>query len=350
MTAFPSYAKSLGQDPVMYGDIGLDEILLTSAESGETWRIGRTAQDMVGDLDTSDSERELFGRERYYSESFRILVEAGLGLALMKNSCGGWNGEDIHVETGLPPAYLHEDSEALREVIAGKHRFAIKTASGSQAFDFEIAPENVTIIGQPEGTLASLSTDNNAHGIRDARRYFNSRVLIFDAGFGTLDLFEIANRTSRSKETFPEYGMRAVLSATRQKISDKMGVVLGPSAMQRALETGTVLLKKRKGLVIESKKEDFTPMLKDASDGVCRGAVEKIMNLYGGLFDYDYLILTGGCSAPWEAPIREYFKNVDGLTVVMGNENEPTLPIIFCNVRGYYMHLVGNMRHSAKKA
>lgn len=73
------------------------------------------------------------------------------------------------------------------------------------------------------------------------------------------------------------------------------------------------------------------------------------MNTYSGLFAYDYLVLTGGTGAAWEPYIREYFKDMDRLSIVMGNENCPDTDVIFCNVRGYYMYLINSIRRRLRK-
>ena len=90
-----------------------------------------------------------------------------------------------------------------------------------------------------------------------------------------------------------------------------------------------------------------TDLLEASTKAICEQAVEKVINMYNALDEYDYLILTGGTSAVWEPYIREYFQAIERLTVVMGNENCPGLDIIFCNVRGYYMYLIEWLRRKS---
>lgn len=350
--AFPSYAKNLGKNPTLYGDQDLHEILYRDGETGEIWRVGRSAQLMIDDRDTSDSQMELYSRERYFSPMFKVLIRTGLALSILNNSAGNYNGKPLMVQTGLPPAYLEDDKDYLIDVIAGHHKFAIKTGKQRSYINMEldILKKNVDVMSQPEGTLMSIAMDDNAMTIPGAKKYFQSRIILCDVGHGTLDLFDIVNRTSHSKETFNEYGMREVLNLTSRKIKERTGVTIRSAAMQNALETGTVTIKKRNGMKISSKTEPFNDLLEEASIQICRDAVEKIMNMYSGLFQYDYLVLTGGTSAAWEPYIKEYFKDVEGLVVVMGNENCPDLDMIFCNVRGYYMYLINTLRRLEKKA
>lgn len=372
--AFPSYAKNLKKNPKLYGDLKEDEILYRDGDTGEIWRVGRSAQEMVNNLDTEDSEQELFGRTRYYSQLFKVITRTGLALGMLSNSAGDYNEKPIYVQTGLPPKYLDEDKAYLVEALSGNHEFAIKTSRHPNFINLKlnILKQNIEVMSQPEGTLMNLVMDDNGNGRPNARTLFQSNIIIFDAGFGTLDLFDIKNRKSSSKETFPQFGMREILDRTTKKIKKETGVLLPPSAMQNALESGTVLVRKRTGIKLSSSKQSFSDLLESATEEVCREAVEKIINIYDGLFEYQYLALTGGTSAAWEGYIRDYFLDVEDLTIIAGNEYSRSaahddLPddapngqkrvaelekqksdIIFCNVRGYYMCLINYLRRIRK--
>lgn len=373
--AFPSYAKNLKKNPKFYGDLKEDEILYRDGDTGDIWRVGRSAQEMVNNLDTEDSEEELFGRTRYFSQLFKVLLRTGLALGMLPNSAREYSEKPIYVQTGLPPKYLDEDREYLIEALSGTHEFAIKTSRHPNYINMKInlSEKNIEVMSQPEGTLMNLALDDNGKGRPNSRALFQSNIIIFDAGFGTLDLFDIKNRKSSSKETFPQFGMREILERTANKIKKRDGVILLPTAMQNALESGTVLIKKRNGIKLSSKKQSFSDLLESSTEEVCREAIERVINIYSGLFEYDYLVLTGGTSAAWEKYIREYFQDVEDLTVIIGNEysrsaayadltdNVPDeeirkaefekqkSDIIFCNVRGYYMCLINHLRRISRR-
>lgn len=343
--AFPSYAKCLGKNPTFYGEIEENEILFRDGETGEIWRVGRSAQRMIKERDTEDSQLELYGRDRYFSPMFKVILRTGIALGMIFSPEAAMS-RPIHIQTGLPPAYLDEDKDYLIDVISGQHSFSIKTARTGKyvKFDFQISKKNVHVMSQPEGTLMSLSMDDNANTIPESKRYFQSNVLLFDAGFGTLDLFDIRDRTIASKETFQEFGMREILNQTGLKIKRQLGINIRPSAMQNYLERGTIKINKRSGIKVSSKEVPFHALLEESSIEVCKNAVEKIMNIYSGLFDYDYLVLTGGTSSAWIDTIHECFSEMENLSVIPGNENCPDLDLIFTNVRGYYMYLINLLR------
>lgn len=344
--AFPSYAKNLGKNPKLYGELEPYEILYRDGETGEIWRVGRSAQKMISERDTGDSQMELYGRDRYFSKMFKIIMECGLAFGLLSNPIKTYHHENIQVQTGLPPAYLEEDRQYLLDVLATKHAFSIKTPETRQYinFDFELKPNQISVMSQPEGTLMSVAMDENAATIQEAKMYFRSNLIIFDAGFGTLDIFDIKNRTIRSKETFGEFGMRRILEATGQKIKKEYGVNIQPSAMQNFLEAGTFPIKSRQGIRVSSKHIPFDDYLQQSAEEICDEAIEKMLNIYSGLFDYRYLILTGGTSAAWETQIKDRLSEIEGLSVITGNVNCPDLDLIFTNVRGYYMYLINALR------
>lgn len=351
--SFPSYAKNMGRNPELYGEMTADEILYRNDETGEVWRVGRSAQMMISDRDTGDAQAELFGRDRYFSDLFEVLINTGLALALIDNDVRRYNGETIYVETGLPPAYLDEDKGYLIDAISGSHKFSIKTAKTKRYINmnFDIQPENVNVMSQPNGTLMSVAMDNDGRTIPEAKKYFQSNIVIFDAGFGTLDFFDIKNRAVGSMEkTFDELGMKEVLLRTGEKIKAKYGMVIRPSAMQKCLEEGVIMIRKRTRDRVSSNTVPFGDLLEEASNEVCTEAIDKMMNIYSGLFDYDYLILTGGTSAAWEEQIKDYYRDMERLIVMSGNINCPDLDLIFTNVRGYYMYLINSLRRAKRKA
>jgi plasmid segregation protein ParM len=66
------------------------------------------------------------------------------------------------------------------------------------------------------------------------------------------------------------------------------------------------------------------------------------------LFDHDYLVVTGGTGAAWNAYIKDYYKGLSNLTIIAGNQND-NIPYIFSNVRGYYMYLVSKLKRSVSR-
>lgn len=201
--------------------------------------------------------------------------------------------------------------------------------------------QDIKVMPQPMGTLISIANENNGVPTPNAQQLFKSRVLIFDAGFGTLDTYHIKNRVISSSETFDTLGMKQVLRNTVNSIYAQCGVEISISAMQKYLESGYITKLDRR--TMKSEPFYFADILEKESKKVCMEAMEKIKELYNYLTETDYLVITGGTGAAWSSFIREYLKEMNTLKIISGNINDG-LPYIFANVRGYYMFLINSLK------
>jgi plasmid segregation protein ParM len=302
---------------------------------------------MIKQDESKDSITALYGRNRYYTPMFKVISRVGLALGMRANSYGSPNGKSLVVQTGLPPAYMKSDSDFIRDVLSGEHKFAIKIASGDWIdFSFSLPIENVRVMPQPMGTLLSISTDNTGKFIPEARKYFSSNMLIFDPGFGTLDIFNIENRLIKSYETFDDLGMKRVLSEASDEIFKKYKTEIPVPAMQKYLAQGEITIRDRK--LRKTTKQPFDDILDAANTKVCEEALAKTEDIFNYLFDHDYLVITGGTGAAWNDIIVDHFKDMETLTIIPGNQND-TLPYTFSNVRGYYMYLLSKLKKIEKK-
>ena len=86
------------------------------------------------------------------------------------------------------------------------------------------------------------------------------------------------------------------------------------------------------------KTEDrpLEPLLSAASDEVFKDAIERAKSITSAFRDYNYLIVSGGTGDAWYEKIEKYLSGMHTLHVMKGNVNDH-LPMIYSNVRGYYM-------------
>lgn len=332
---FPSYAKKETSNYI--GEIGNDVILYKNLDTGECWTVGDDAQKRIDVRDTGESEATLYGRERYMTPMFRVLVETGLAMGSIPMSSNAPGGRDIFVQTGLPPKYLKADREMLTNVIAGPHNFSLRLGTGKEMiFNFNIKPENIDVISQPMGTLYSVMVDASHRFVANAEDYFAKNVIVFDPGFGTLDIFPIRQHHVEISETFDNLGMKRVIEETASAINEKYGQDISVPAMQKYLGLGTFRYQKRENGKMVTKDIPFDEILAEKNRAVCMEAMQRLEQVVP-LVEYDYLIITGGTSAAWSEMIREYFSEMSTLKVVNGNQND-TLSFSFANVRGYFMY------------
>lgn len=332
---FPSYARPYVNNGTV-GKLPDDYIVYKDLDSGENWLVGNMAQTDVNVNEAIDSDEAIYGRQRYFDPMFKVISRVGLGIAMMPNKYAEIGSRRLVVQTGLPPKYT-SDSTILRQVLSGTHNFSVQIGSNKPVeFHFELKPEDIHIIIQPMGTLYSAAINSEHRFTNASTEYLSKNVLIFDAGFGTFDLFLIKNHSIKNSESFSNLGMKQVFKETSDAIYQKYGEKVSVSEMQRLLKTGYVRTFDRQ--TFSTKDEPFGDLLEAASEKVCMNAIEKMAQIYP-LQEMDYLIITGGTGAAWENMIRSKFKNMQTLNILSGNQNETTLPFVFANARGYYMYL-----------
>lgn len=342
IACFPSYARMVDDDFSYIGNAPAESILYKDLEANETWVVGEVAQSTVSSGDTSDSEATLYNRDRYMSKMFRVIADAGLGISMLSNACGGYRGEKIVIQTGLPERYM-SDEDDLIAALAGEKHFAIKVGNRNwKEFHVQVLPEDIYVMSQPKGTLFSVCIGKNGQVLSNAKDFLNSSVLVFDPGFGTLDLFPIICGSVGKGETFSELGMKRVLQETIRMLREEYDIKADISvpSMQKYLDLGyykNMVKKLVDGKInFESVKISFDSLLKKANEKICDDALNKMSSVFN-LIDFNYIIITGGTGEAWMDQIFDRFKNFDDVKIVKGSQND-SISGIYNNVRGYYLY------------
>lgn len=323
---------------------GANDILLKDNEG--FWIIGEKAHEMITPANAMNYESEMYERNRYFSPAFGALMKAGLGIAIQSNPFQSYNGEPIFVQTGLPPEYKELDSADLKEAIAGDYEFDLKIGKNPfRHYKFSISENYVFIMDQPMGSLYSAITDNDGVQGQFGLQVLKARTLVLDPGFKTLDVYDIsAGSVFNKPATFDNLGMHEIFDRTVNGLKGANITVLG---MQNALKRGYVtILDKRR---MTNKKLKFESLLEQNTKDVCMEAIQKLISLYNYMQDHDYMIVTGGTGNAWYPMIRDYFRNMENLTILSANRNDKMLSNTYSNVRGYYLSLVSMLRHRFKK-
>ena len=335
---FPSFTRV--QSGEMIGT-PRDTDILYKDETGQIYAVGDFALEGLNANDTNDSTSTLFGRNRYFTPSFKILARVGLAMGLQKGEQNGYDGKKpLFLQTGLPPAYRRSDTRLLVEALAGEHRFSVKIGKEEwKEYKFTLPASNISVIDQPIGSVYSASKRNDGTTVatdESGRSYIDSRVLVVDGGFGTLDTFSVMNRSISGSNTFNTHGMKAVFERTANAIFERHGADVQVHTLQNMLESGTVKAFNRR--TRSSQLIPFGDILKEKNRAVCNEALDKIEATYNNLIDYDFLLVTGGTCASWLNYIRDRYKGMETLQIITGNQNDPSLSHIYSNVRGYYMY------------
>lgn len=344
-SCFPAYAvKNQAETRINIVQAEDNRSILYRDSDGE-WEVGAVAQNAISVSDTSAGSMEIYGRSRYNTPMFKVLMRVGIAAGMRTNRFGSPDGKRLKVQTGLPPKYLKSDTYELKEVMVGHHEFSVRFGNGGwEKFSFDLTEKDLDIIDQPEGTLFSISTDSNMRLLPDAIQYFKSRILIIDPGFGTLDTFPMVRRSINRDncQTYTNLSMKQILKDTCDEIFKRYNFEVSVPAIQKFLEEETVI--KREGR--KTTRVRFEDILEENSKKICNEAIEKIMEVYNPPIEFDYLVLTAGTGAAWSNQFRnsEYFRECETLKIISGNQGDPSLPYIFSNVRGYYIYGLNRLK------
>ena len=337
--SFPSYAKKMTGTFTGIGELD-PKSLYYKDEKDQVWLVGSTAQKDLSTQDTNDSVLSLYGRNRYFSSMFLVLARTGLALGMIENEYGDPNGKELYIQTGLPPAFAKADAPLLRQVLGTTHVFEVKRGNNPwQKFSFTLLPERIKIMAQPMGSFLSAFLTGEGKYIPSASDYTGKKALILDGGFGTTDLYSLADGRVDGSESLSDLGMKEVFKRTSEKIFDAYHEEIPVPAFQQILDEGQVFAfdrVNRKGTY-----RPFIEFLEESNRQVCREVLTHIDNAYD-LRSYGLLLVTGGTGAAWLSMIREAYSGLGTLKVVTGNQNDE-LSHTFSNVRGYYLFLLRSL-------
>nr|WP_303180684.1 ParM/StbA family protein [Lachnoclostridium phocaeense] len=339
---FPAYAKKVPADRLVLKESSDTDIRYRDRTNG-TWVVGSLAYDEVDASEIPESDSELYSRYRYFSTMFLILARVGIAMALMSNQYGDpskmpESPDKIQIQTGLPPRYLEGDTADIKEAISGFHEFELKVGKRKWTrFTFSLNTGNIHVMSQPLGAFISAAKDTEGKWIKDAKALFEKNVIVFDPGFGTTDEYIVKRGTVVDSQTFSEYGMHEVFARTCRDINAAFGLSLSVPELQNYLDSGEVRVVNRKEMT--RRPYSFENILLDKSREVMTEMIEKMKSIHNYFADVDYIICTGGTYDAWAQPFNAVFRNMEGLAIIPGNTNDPSLSNIFTNVRGYYFTL-----------
>lgn len=343
VNCFPSYARKLSKDTISLSKPDPTDILYRDTNTGDVYAVGHKAESLISIESTNDTTATLYGRNRYFSDIFRVCSRVGLALGMMENRYGSPEGKKIKLQTGLPPKYMADDANLLREAFAGDYDFDIKVGTKDwMHFTFSLLSEDIFITQQPMGTMVSVAINKDGKSTPDAERLYKSNMLVFDPGFRTGDscLIKRGDIDPNDCQTFDDLSMISVLQKTSDEILTRYGVSISVPAMQPYLECGYIKSFDRKNM--RSTRTEFADILEAKNREVCEQAIRKLCEVYNYFQEIDYFVITGGTGAAWSDIIRSRLKDMETLTILSGNRNEE-LPHIFSNVRGYYMYIINRV-------
>lgn len=332
---FPSYAKKTPRDLDVVGKVRPSDIQLRNDKTGECWLVGQAAETMMDQVDIeSTTDASLYTRYRYDSEVFKVLAMTGMALGLW----GTGSGNDIYLQTGLPATYKDRDEGKIVSALCGDYAVSIKVGSGDWVpFQFTLDENHIDVMEQPQGTLCATAYDNGVVS-QMGKDILRSNSIILDIGFGTEDIFSIRSGYKNAHQTYSDTGMRAVFEAViKQLQADHKNYALETKIfeLQRYMENGEVPYFDADEFQMHNLP--FADILEEKNREICDKSIRRLMQDYGNLVGYNYLIVTGGTGESRFEQIKEMLSGLPTLQVLPGNLNTQDLAFSYSNVMGYYM-------------
>ena len=332
---FPSYAKKTPKDLDVVGKVRPSDIQLRNDKTGECWLVGQAAETMMDQVDIeSTTDASLYTRYRYDSEVFKVLAMTGMALGLW----GTGSGNDIYLQTGLPATYKDRDEGKIVSALCGDYAVSIKVGSGDWVpFQFTLDENHIDVMEQPQGTLCATAYDNGVVS-QMGKDILRSNSIILDIGFGTEDIFSIRSGYKNAHQTYSDTGMRAVFEAViKQLQADHKNYALETKIfeLQRYMENGEVPYFDADEFQMHNLH--FADILEEKNREICDKSIRRLMQDYGNLVGYNYLIVTGGTGESRFEQIKEMLSGLPTLQVLPGNLNTQDLAFSYSNVMGYYM-------------
>ena len=326
---FPSYAKKTPKDLDVVGKVRPSDIQLRNDKTGECWLVGQAAETMMDQVDIeSTTDASLYTRYRYDSEVFKVLAMTGMALGLW----GTGSGNDIYLQTGLPATYKDRDEGKIVSALCGDYAVSIKVGSGDWVpFQFTLDENHIDVMEQPQGTLCATAYDNGVVS-QMGKDILRSNSIILDIGFGTEDIFSIRSGYKNAHQTYSDTGMRAVFEAViKQLQADHKNYALETKIfeLQRYMENGEVPYFDADEFQMHNLP--FADILEEKNREICDKSIRRLMQDYGNLVGYNYLIVTGGTGESRFEQIKEMLSGLPTLQVMQD------LAFSYSNVMGYYM-------------
>lgn len=309
-------------------------------EKGRVWYVGSLAKKTLLHGSTAVKPTMLLGRQRVQSEDFLVQLRVGLFFSKLKDLPeGGYDIDDrpIKVQTGLPPEFIVQDSEELRNKFVGEHRYSVKVGKRPWVnVRIKLDTKDVFICKQPFGTL--MASVINSDGVMTNPALLKKNVLILDAGFHTTDTFHCIQGTREGIAlTWENYAMQEVYQRTCDNILEASGnrADISVYSLEKAFETGVVHYGSKK--IPYDFTKDFYRNLKV----VCVELLDELNTVYNSMMNVDVILLTGGTGVAWEKYIREYYKETQALDISLAGDAKTASR---ANVTGYYNLLVSRSR------
>lgn len=353
---FPAFAKEI--DEKYLNDNDESVIGLKDHSTGKTWLVGEEAIQSRDTRERSENDSIMCNRARTGTEMYKIIAITSIAIALVpiEGSATNYEAKDkIIVQAGLPHDIMNTDKYIAKKAFATAKnaKYTLTYKCKTYHFTLNIPEDNVFIMSQPQGSFFSATT-NHVANTQNSIKDLGTNSLIFDPGFGTLDIFPMRGSSVQTGQTFRNVGMMRVFELTVDKINKKYITSYSLDDLLKVLKQGYFLRNSSTEVdeygIPKLEKLQFDNELKEACKEVFFMAMKEVVTHVPDLHDYRYIIVTGGTGDAWSKYLQEFqTKRLPNTKIIFANHNSDFLPLIYSNVRGYFLARTANLKLKSKK-
>ena len=213
--------------------------------------------------------------------------------------------QDVAVIAALPVDVMMAENakETIKGVEAwllGEHRF---TYNGKPAC---VNVHAVKAMAQPVGAFFCWGLDLAGEWTREESDLTEASVAVLDSGFNTLDLLLVRQGRIEKRETGGDnLGVRVAAQEIANALKVRYGIVKSlievDAYIVQYFEKGKVVQ------IIAGKKEDLTPVVKQALQSLATKTIGFVESRWGNASEFSYVLLAGGGALALDTPIRRRF-------------------------------------------
>jgi len=280
-------------------------LAIRNDDTGECYEIGEYAKQNVFisklnvDTDITYSER------RFASSANKLVMLAGIGLALLDNGYREGDKPNILITAALPYDYEALFRNNIFQHLCGHHNFSLKAGGGGFVrFNIEIKENQLFVTNQAFAAMMSVCMNNEGKTIH--KELWNNALLIFDGGFYTLNLLFV-NRQKIYKEkslSNTEYSMINIYRDAAEEISSRIGAAVPFWNLD-------YIILRQKGIYTYGKEGDMhidvRPILNSIIAKYAENTVEYLKLKYDSLHYIDKVIVTGGTGIRYFEELEKVF-------------------------------------------
>ena len=333
---------------------GRQDFILYKGPSGETWRVGQFARNLIFDNKDQGAMKDFYTEERFVSDEFTVGIRSAIAKAI--DMAGLYNEQedlDIRLIVALPHAVRAKYASTVIGLVAGEHSFYMTFENTPErSYHFSIPEGNVYTMSQTIAAILGETSDDDGYINQDKFYYLsNGPTLVIDGGYYTVGLVPVL-RAGSVDDSRAESNTAYAMKNVNALVADAVAVArpdIQHYAVEYLVSQGDNILRYINPETGKVEQFDLSSIRTEKIKKICAGLIEHINQKYKNLLDFRYVLVTGGTGACFFPYLLDYYKGINLLDEEHLLLTHPTiagkeLPIEFAIAVGSYKGLCGKIK------